>query len=69
LYELFETKIDKPLGKPFRSVASIHNDKGLWRVELAIRKTGVTEEKAAAAAAASEPAPPPTETAAAQPPR
>ena len=45
LYALFETKIDKPLDKPYRSVASIRNDKGIWRVELAIRKTQVVEEK------------------------
>lgn len=43
LYEMFETKIDKPLGKPYRSVASIRNDKGLWRVELAVRKAAVVD--------------------------
>lgn len=68
LYELFTTKIDKPLDKPYRSVASIRNDKGLWRVELAIRKTGVDEGKPPAPAS-SEPAPAPEEVTAAQPPR
>ncbi|MCM2316038.1 MAG: hypothetical protein NDJ92_12910 [Thermoanaerobaculia bacterium] len=68
LYELFTTKIDKPLDRPYRSVASIRNEKGLWRVELAIRKTEVVSEKVPAAAA-SEPAASSTETTAAQPPR
>jgi hypothetical protein len=40
LYELFETKIDKPLGKPFRSVVSIHNENGVWKLDLIIRKAG-----------------------------
>ena len=37
-YELFETKINKPLGKPFRSVVSIRNENGLWKLDLVIRK-------------------------------
>lgn len=41
LYAMFETKIDKPLDRPFRSVASIRDDDGTWRVELAIRKAAV----------------------------
>lgn len=70
LYELFETKIDKPLDKPYRSVASIRNDKGLWRVELAIRKTGVDDRvPAAPGAATSTPPVSSTEPAAPQPPR
>lgn len=67
LYELFTTKIDKPLDKPYRSVASIRNDKGLWRVELAIRKTGVGD--APPAPASPQPASLPTETPGVQPPR
>lgn len=68
LYELFTTKIDKPLDKPYRSVASIRDDNGLWRVELAIRKTGVDGEKVPAAGE-SEPAPASAEPSRAQPPR
>lgn len=49
LYAMFETKIDKPLDVPYRSVASIRNDNGLWRVELAIRKTPAGEGQPAPA--------------------
>lgn len=38
LYEAFETKINKPLDKPFRSVVSIRNENGLWKLDLVIRK-------------------------------
>ena len=69
LYELFTTRIDKPLDKPYRSVASIRNEKGLWRVELAIRKTEVAAEKVPAAAASEPATSSSTETTAAQPPR
>lgn len=58
LYELFETKIDKPLGKPFRSVASIWNEKGLWRVDLAIRKAAIDPAPLPGATAAPPPQPP-----------
>ncbi|MFA6955172.1 MAG: hypothetical protein WC538_04785 [Thermoanaerobaculia bacterium] len=61
LYDLFDTKIDKPLGKPFRSVASIRNEKGLWRVELAIRKAAIDPVPAPTAVM--------TQPSAAQPPR
>lgn len=67
LYELFETKIDKPLDKPYRSVASIRNDKGLWRVELAIRKTNLDD--ATPAPSAPKESSPRNDTAVAQPPR
>jgi hypothetical protein len=59
LYEHFETKIDKPLGTPFRSVASIRNEKGLWRVELAVRKAAVDAVHSSAPPVASQPAQPP----------
>lgn len=58
LYELFETKIDKPIGKPYRSVASIRNDKGLWRVELAVRKAAVDPPPSPGAVAAPAAQPP-----------
>jgi len=61
LYDLFETKIDKPLDKPYRSVASIRNEKGLWRVELAIRKAAIDPVPSPGVAA--------VPAAAAQPPR
>ncbi len=44
LYDLFETRIDKPLEKPFRSVVSIHNEEGLWKLDLVIRKAELTGE-------------------------
>jgi len=60
LYDLFETKIDKPLGKPYRSVASIRNEKGLWRVELAIRKAAIDPVPAPGAVDAPVAASPPS---------
>jgi len=42
LYEVFETKRDKPLGKPYRSVVSIRNENGLWKLDLVIRKAELT---------------------------
>lgn len=47
LYAAFETKINKPLDKPFRSVVSIRNENGLWKLDLVIRKaelSGAAEE-------------------------
>lgn len=38
LYDAFETKINKPLNRPFRSVVSIRNENGLWKLDLVIRK-------------------------------
>jgi hypothetical protein len=38
LYDAFETKIDKPLDTPFRSVVSIYNENGMWKLDLVIRK-------------------------------
>ena len=38
LYNLFETKINKPLNKPFVSVASVWWDKGDWRFDVTLRK-------------------------------
>jgi hypothetical protein len=37
-YDMFETKIDKPLGKPFVSLVSFYWDKG-WRFDVTVRKT------------------------------
>lgn len=33
-YELFETKIDKPLGEPFVTPISIHWEEGAWRFRI-----------------------------------
>jgi len=38
MYQLFETKINKPLNKPFVSVASVWWDKGDWRFDVTVRK-------------------------------
>lgn len=38
LYESFETKINKPLNKPFVSVASVWWEKGDWRFDVTVRK-------------------------------
>ena len=40
LYPLFETKIDKPLNKPFASHVSFWHDKHQWKFEVVVRKTG-----------------------------
>jgi hypothetical protein len=40
LYPLFETKIDKPLDKPFASHVSFWYDKHQWKFEVVVRKTG-----------------------------
>jgi len=37
LYNLFETKIDKPLNQPFISLVSFYYDKG-WRFNLTVKK-------------------------------
>ena len=39
LYAMFETKIDKPLKKPFASIAAFHWDNGAWKMEITIKKT------------------------------
>jgi len=39
LYPLFETKIDKPLNKPFASYVSFWYDKHQWKFEVNVRKT------------------------------
>jgi len=39
LYPLFETKIDKPLHKPFASHVSFWYDKHQWKFEVTVRKT------------------------------
>lgn len=44
LYEAFETKVNKPLDKPFRSVVSIRNENGLWKLDLVIRKAELSGE-------------------------
>ena len=38
-YELFETKIDKPLQKPFASHVSFWYEKHQWRFDVNVRKT------------------------------
>ncbi len=38
LYDLFETKIDKPLGRPFLSLVSFWYEKRQWRFEVVARK-------------------------------
>jgi hypothetical protein len=40
LYPLFETKINKPLDKPFASYVSFWYDKHQWKFEVNVRKTG-----------------------------
>lgn len=37
-YDLFETKIDKPLGEPFASLVSFRWEKGAWRFGVVARK-------------------------------
>lgn len=39
LYPLFETKIDKPLKKPFASQVSFWYEKHQWKFEVTVRKT------------------------------
>ena len=39
LYPLFETKIDKPLNKPYVSNISFWHEKHQWRFEVNVRKT------------------------------
>ena len=46
LYPLFETKIDKPLNKPFVSHVSFWYDKHQWRFEVNVKK--ITAASAAA---------------------
>ena len=41
LYEMFDTKIDKPLDQPFVSVVSIFRDEGAWRVRVLVSKEPV----------------------------
>jgi len=37
-YDLFETKIDKPLHEPFASLVSFRWEKGAWRFGVVARK-------------------------------
>lgn len=39
LYPLFETKINKPLNKPFASLISIYWKDGAWQFDVTVRKT------------------------------
>lgn len=39
LYELFETKINKPLNKPFASLVSFYYKDYQWRFDVTVRKT------------------------------
>jgi hypothetical protein len=43
LYPLFETKIDKPLKKPYASHVSFWYDKHQWKFEVTVRKTAAGE--------------------------
>lgn len=43
LYPLFETKIDKPLRRPFVSHVSFWHDKHQWKFEVTVRKTAAGE--------------------------
>jgi hypothetical protein len=40
LYPLFETKINKPLDKPFASLVSFYYKDYQWRFDVTVRKTG-----------------------------
>lgn len=37
-YDMFETKIDKPLGTPFASLVSFHWEKGAWHFQVIANK-------------------------------
>jgi hypothetical protein len=39
LYPLYETKINKPLNKPFATLVSIHWENHEWKTEVIVRKT------------------------------
>ena len=39
LYALFETKINKPLKKPFASFVAFYYEKGEWKFDVTVRKT------------------------------
>lgn len=39
LYPLFETKINKPLEKPFASLISFHYDENQWKFNVVVRKS------------------------------
>ena len=41
LYPLFETKINKPLKKPFASLVSFFWKDGAWHFDVTVRKTSV----------------------------
>jgi hypothetical protein len=41
MYELFETKLDKPLGKPFASLVSFYHKDHQWKFSVTVRKTDV----------------------------
>jgi hypothetical protein len=43
LYPLFETKIDKPLDRPFASHVSFWYDKHQWKFEVNVKKTTAKE--------------------------
>ncbi|MGH9458470.1 MAG: hypothetical protein ACRD2J_12635 [Thermoanaerobaculia bacterium] len=40
-YEMFETKIDKPLGEPFATIVSIHWENGSWNLRVLAEKVKV----------------------------
>ncbi|HEX6160169.1 MAG TPA: hypothetical protein VF111_08385 [Thermoanaerobaculia bacterium] len=41
LYPLFETKIDKPLNRPYASLVSFWHEDGQWKFSVTVRKTPV----------------------------
>lgn len=43
MYDLFETKMNKPLDKPFASYVAFHYADHQWKFEVTVRKTDGTE--------------------------
>lgn len=55
LYPLFETKIDKPLNKPFASHVSFWHEKHQWKFEVTVRKTPAEEARASSTSGSPQP--------------
>jgi hypothetical protein len=45
LYDLFETKIDKPLRKPFASLVSFYYKDHQWKFNVTVRKTNASSDE------------------------
>ena len=45
LYPLFETKINKPLNKPFASLVAFYYKDHQWRFDVTVRKAEVNDER------------------------